>query len=435
MDIWWPDPLRSGSLQDFLGDLIMGLMSATPSASASRNVKVMVVDDSVVIRGLIGRWIGEDSALTLVGSHRNGRLAVEDIAKSQPDIVVLDIEMPDMDGLTALPLMLKAYPKARVIMASTLTRRNAEISLKALSLGAADYVPKPETNSQITTSKEFRTELINKIKGIGGIPSGPAAGGATQFRASRAAAGGATAGRPMMARRGAAAPAGTRAGAAPRAGAAAPMRAAGTAAGGIQLRQFGSARPRALLIGSSTGGPQALEKLLGEIGAQMKSVPILITQHMPVTFTAILADHLGRASGLPSAEAKDGEVVKNGQIYVAPGGKHMELAKQAGQVVIKLTDGPPVNFCKPAVDPFFETAAQVYGAAALGLILTGMGHDGAAGAQHLVDAGASVIAQDEATSVVWGMPGAAAQAGVCAAVLPLPQIGSKVTRLFRGERP
>lgn len=414
----------------------MGLLSANSaapagSAASARQIKVMVVDDSVVIRGLIGRWINEDPNLTLVNSHRNGRLAVEDVAKSCPDIVILDIEMPDMDGLTALPLLLKAYPATKVIMASTLTRRNAEISLKALSLGAADYVPKPESNSQITTSTEFRRELLEKVKGIGGLPLRPAPG-AGGFRASRASqAAGSGAGMP---RAGAmrAEMSGARAAAAPRTGGA--VAAAQHGAGGIVLRPFGSARPRALLIGSSTGGPQALEKLLGEIGAQMSGVPILITQHMPVTFTAILADHLARASGSPAAEAQHGEVVKAGHIYVAPGGKHMVLAKQAGQAVIHLNDEPPVNFCKPAVDPFFESAAKVYGAASLALILTGMGHDGAAGAQHIVDTGGSVIAQDEASSVVWGMPGAAAQAGVCSAVLPLAQIGSKVTRLFRGER-
>ena len=408
----------------------MGLMSATGSAAkaASRQIKVMVVDDSVVIRGLISRWVGEDSALELAGSHRNGRLAVDDIAKSKPDIVVLDIEMPDMDGLTALPLLLKGYPSTKIIMASTLTRRNAEISLRALSLGATDYVPKPESNSEVTTSKSFRTELIDKIKAIGGMAEATA----PQFRAS-SRAGSARPGvkaRPLQSRRSLAGDA-----KAPSA-AEAPSRAAAPVMGanGIALRKLGSARPRALLIGSSTGGPQALEKLLQEIGPQMRSVPILITQHMPATFTAILAEHLARASGMPSAEAKDGEVVQNGHIYVAPGGKHMELVKRAGQAVVKLTDDAPVNFCKPAVDPLFETAATVYGSATLAVILTGMGHDGTAGAQYIVDAGGSVLAQDEATSVVWGMPGAAAQAGVCAAVLPLNQIGSKVMRIFRGER-
>nr|WP_319388036.1 chemotaxis response regulator protein-glutamate methylesterase [uncultured Cohaesibacter sp.] len=414
----------------------MGLMSAEAAIARapSRQVKVMVVDDSVVIRGLIGRWVNEDPALELVGSHRNGRLAVEDIAKSRPDIVVLDIEMPDMDGLTALPLLLRNYPKAKILMASTLTRRNAEISLRALTLGATDYVPKPESNSQITTSREFRNELLAKIKGLGGASED----GPSQFRASRAAAGIGTrpgampTSRIQQSRQALAADGSTgRVAVAPAAAVS-----AGTIAGpnGITLRKLGSARPRALLIGSSTGGPQALEKLLQEIGPQMRSAPILITQHMPATFTAILADHLARASGMPAAEGQDGEVVQNGHIYVAPGGKHMELVKQAGQAVIKLSDGPPVNFCKPAVDPFFESAAQVYGAASLGVILTGMGHDGANGARHIVDAGGSIIAQDEASSVVWGMPGAAAQAGVCAAVIPLNQIGSKVMRIFRGER-
>lgn len=421
----------------------MGLMSAraaTPS-SASHQIKVMVVDDSVVIRGLIGRWVNEDPGLVLVNSHRNGRLAVEDVQKSRPDIVVLDIEMPDMDGLTALPLLLKAHPTVKVIMASTLTRRNAEISFKAMSLGAADYVPKPETNSQITTSTEFRRELIQKIKGLGSSAGSPRAGhGAaghapshpapSQFRASRTASA-----QPVAPA--APAPGGMRAERAvqPHGARPAPAAPAGRmGAKSFSLRSFGSARPRALLIGSSTGGPQALEKLLGEIGPQLMSVPILITQHMPATFTAILADHISRASGSPAREAQHNEVVKNGHIYVAPGGKHMVLAKQAGQTIIQLTDGPPVNFCKPAVDPFFESAARVYGAASLALILTGMGHDGTDGAKVIVEAGGSVIAQDEASSVVWGMPGAAAQAGVCAAVLPLSQIGSKVTRIFRGER-
>ena len=408
----------------------MGLMSANASAAkaTSKKIKVMVVDDSVVIRGLIGRWVAEDPSLILAGSHRNGRLAVEDVTKSRPDIVVLDIEMPDMDGLTALPLLLKGLPSTKVIMASTLTRRNAEISLRALSLGATDYVPKPESNSEITTSKNFRSELIDKIKAIGGLQQGPAVG----FRASRSGppmrAGASPATRELQSRKTLANEGAKPAPARP----STPQSVAGP--NGISLRKLGSARPRALLIGSSTGGPQALEKLLHEIGPQMRSAPVLITQHMPATFTAILADHLSRASGMPAAEARDGEVVQNGHIYVAPGGKHMELTKQAGQAVVKLTDGPPVNFCKPAVDPFFETAAQVYGAACLGVVLTGMGHDGAAGAQHIVDAGGNVLAQDEASSVVWGMPGATAHAGVCAAVLPLNQIGSKVMRIFRGER-
>ncbi|PLW75601.1 protein-glutamate methylesterase/protein-glutamine glutaminase [Cohaesibacter celericrescens] len=416
----------------------MGLMSAnaTVSRATSNPIKVMVVDDSVVIRGLIGRWVSEDPALVLAGSHRNGRLAVEDVAKSRPDIVVLDIEMPDMDGLTALPLLLKGYPSTRVIMASTLTRRNAEISMRALSLGATDYVPKPESNSQITTSKDFRTELINKIKALGGMRDVAA----LHFRASRPTTPRATAthssARAPQSRTAFTTDDTSR----PRGAtnvtpvAATQVKAISAAGGGITLRKLSSARPRALLIGSSTGGPQALEKLLQEIGPQMRSTPILITQHMPATFTAILADHLARASGMPAAEAQHGEIVQNGHIYVAPGGKHMELVKQAGQAAIKLTDDAPVNFCKPAVDPFFESAANVYGAAALGVILTGMGHDGTDGAQYIVDAGGSIIAQDEATSVVWGMPGAAANAGVCSAVLPLNQIGSKVMRIFRGER-
>ena len=226
----------------------MGLMSATASAAnaASRQLKVMIVDDSVVIRGLISRWINEDPTLEIAGSHRNGRLAVEDVAKSRPDIIILDIEMPDMDGLTALPLLLKSCPSTKIIMASTLTRRNAEISLRALSLGATDYVPKPESNSEITTSKSFRTELLDKVKAIGGISEAAA----PQFRASR----GGPAARGRVASSGCAPSAkspffGNEQGLWVRPRAAAPARAAAAIAGAewdFSCDNLNSARPRAL---------------------------------------------------------------------------------------------------------------------------------------------------------------------------------------------
>ncbi|MES0881288.1 protein-glutamate methylesterase/protein-glutamine glutaminase [Roseibium sp. SCP14] len=404
----------------------MAFAQRSISAGASPGsdpIKVMVVDDAVVIRGLLTRWLGEDKNLKVVSSQRNGKLAVEDIEKSNPDVVVLDIEMPEMDGMTALPLMLAKKRDLVVIMASTLTRRNAEISLKALSLGAADYVPKPESTSEVTTSIDFRRELIEKVKALGARAvrmRGPARTMRAETNAGRTA-------QPLK-------PVSTRPATDTRAsfrGAAQPTAAA--AAPKFKTRPYSSARPRILAIGSSTGGPQALQEVMKEVGTSMNDVPVVITQHMPPTFTSILAEHLGKAALRPSKEGEDGELLKPGNIYVAPGGKHMVLEKEAGAVKIRLTDGPPVNFCKPAVDPLFDSVAKAYGSASLAVILTGMGHDGADGVKTISAGGGSVITQDEATSVVWGMPGAAAQTGVCSDILPLKDIGPKIARVLKGN--
>jgi two-component system chemotaxis response regulator CheB len=213
-----------------------------------------------------------------------------------------------------------------------------------------------------------------------------------------------------------------------------PMPRAPVANPQLLRRNFSAQNPRVLLIGSSTGGPQALMALVGEIGAVIDRFPVLITQHMPPTFTTILAEHLARVSRRPAREAVDGEVVKAGHIYLAPGGRHMRVARHGTEAVIVLEDGPPVNFCKPAVDPLFTSAIDVWQGAILAVVLTGMGSDGMRGGKDIVAAGGSVIAQDEASSVVWGMPGAAANAGICAAVLPLGQIAPKLVRLFSGDR-
>ena len=381
-------------------------------------IRVMVVDDSVVIRGLISRWIDEERETAVVATHRNGKLAVEDMERADPDVVILDIEMPEMDGLTALPLMLRKKPSLTVIMASTLTRRNAEISLKALSLGASDYIPKPERNSAISTSADFRREILEKVRVLG-----------RRHRLRRNAMGrvGERVARPV--------PRSVDAGRRP-----IPVRETATkrragagAAGSMEPRPISAARPRVLAIGSSTGGPQALAELFAAIGPALGAVPVLVVQHMPETFTAILAEHIGKTSGRPAAEAREGEVLQPGRVYVAPGGRHMLLDRAGAGAKIRLDDGPAINFCKPAVDPLFRSVAEVYGRAALGVVLTGMGSDGAKGAVAIADGGGTVLAQDEATSVVWGMPGAAAQAGACAAVLPLDGIGRKIVYLLGGE--
>lgn len=391
----------------------MSAIARTPSSSGAVTdpIRVMIVDDSVVVRGLVGRWLDEEPGVAVVASHRNGRLAVDDVLRSNPDVVILDIEMPDMDGLTALPLLIGKKRNLVVVVASTLTRRNAEISLKALSLGAADYIPKPESNSGVTTSTDFRRELVDKVLNLG------------QRAKSRGLPGHAPAARPAQrSAPGAAQPA-----------AAGALRASRPAT--FTVRPYASVKPRILTIGSSTGGPQALNTLFSEIGSAIGQVPVVLTQHMPPTFTAILAEHVAKAAGRPASEGKDGELVQAGHVYVAPGGKHMLLAKNGNDIVIRLSDAPPVNFCKPAVDPLFKSVVDIYGTATLAVVLTGMGSDGAEGVRKIGQVGGSVIAQDEETSVVWGMPGAAAHTGMCSDVLPLNEIGRKVSKILLGGRP
>lgn len=374
------------------------------AARGDRRARVMVVDDSAVARGLISRWVDEDPELMIAGKAANGLLAVQNAAKYAPDVVILDIEMPVMDGMAALPELLKSVPGVKVIMASTLTRRNAEISLRALSLGAIDYIPKPESNSGITRSASFREDLIRKIKAVCGMAEGGA--GETQ-RAAPAPEGA------VRERR------------------APPPRLAPD--GGFRLRPFSAHRPRVLAIGASTGGPKALADLFTAIAPAIGSVPVLVTQHMPATFTTILAEHLARITGGRCREAEHGEPLRPGAVYVAPGGFHMALQGQGEAVRLNVFDGPQVNYCKPAIDPMFQSAGALFGASALALVLTGMGHDGRHGALDIANAGGSVIAQDQATSVVWGMPQAALAAGACAAALPLGELGRKVSRLLQGE--
>ncbi len=392
----------------------MTVATATPSTNSTIGhdpIRVMVVDDAVVVRGLLARWIEEEPGLQVVASLRSGREAVEQLERTDPDVVILDVDMPDIDGITALPLLFQKKRDLVVIMVSTLTRRNAEISLRALSLGAADYIPKPETTRDITTSTSFRRELIDKIRAL-----------ATRRRQRAAAAAKIVPGARLPSRD------------RPDEIRAEPHPATVPAHPNVPLRAFSLAMPRILLIGSSTGGPQALTALIGRINGVIDQSPILVIQHMPPTFTTILAEHLTQASGRPTREAANGEPVRAGQIYVAPGGRHMRVVRRDGAALIALDDGPLVNFCKPAVDPLFSSAAEVWGRWNLAVVLTGMGSDGTQGAADIVAAGGSVIAQDEATSVVWGMPGSVAQAGLCSAVLPLDEIAPKIVRLFSGAR-
>jgi two-component system, chemotaxis family, protein-glutamate methylesterase/glutaminase len=361
----------------------------------------MVVDDSVVIRGLISRWVNAEPDMEVAASLRTGLDAVNQLDRIKPDIAVLDIEMPELDGISALPQLLAKKRDLIIIMASTLTLRNAEISLKALSLGASDYIPKPESTREAGAAETFHHDLIQKIRAFGAkirraapVIAGPSLGPALPGVSARPAA-------------------------------AHPL---------LMKRAFGLQTPRVLVIGSSTGGPQALITLVTELGPVIDRCPVLITQHMPPTFTTILAEHLARSSRRPAHEGIEGEPVKPGHIYLAPGGRHMRVVRRGAETVIALDDGPAVNFCKPAVDPLFTSAIEAWQGGVLAVILTGMGSDGMRGGKEIVAAGGSVIAQDEASSVVWGMPGAAANAGICAAILPLNQIAQKLVRVFAGDR-
>src|SRR5712675_186451 len=380
-------------------------LTSTPAPSPTRRdkLRVMVVDDSVVIRGMISRWIGAEPDMEVIASLRTGLDAVNQLERANPDVAVLDIEMPELDGISALPKLLEKKRDLIIIMASTLTRRNAEISFKALSLGASDYIPKPESTREAGAAEIFRHNLVEKIRQLGAKVRRAAP-------ASPSSALGPASDQPReLLRRPVAQPQ-------------------------LMRRAFSTQAPRALLIGSSTGGPQALMAMVTGLGPVIDRFPVLITQHMPPTFTTILAEHLARSSRRPAREALDGEIIRAGQIYLAPGGRHMRVARNGSDAVIALDDGPPVNFCKPAVDPLFASAIDVWRGGVLAVVLTGMGSDGMRGGKEIVAAGGSVIAQDEASSVVWGMPGAAANAGICAAILPLNQIGARVNRLFAGDR-
>jgi two-component system chemotaxis response regulator CheB len=401
----------------------MTIAAAHPSANAAIGhdpIRVMVVDDAAVIRGLLARWIGAEAGLKLVASLRSGREAIEELERADPDVVVLDIDMPDTDGITALPCLMAKRRDLVVIMASTLTRRNAEISLRALALGAADYIPKPEAAGEISTSSSFRRELIDKIRALGTrrkLGTAPA-------RATHSAAPAASPARPASH----VASAGLR-------HVASPEIAPASDHGAVKLRPFPATTPRVLLVGSSTGGPQALLAFIARLNGVIDVAPVLVVQHMPPTFTMILAEHLARVSGRSVREAIAGEPVLAGRIYIAPGGRHLRVVRLGGTASIALDDGPPVNFCKPAVNHLFSSAADVWGPRNLAVVLTGMGSDGTRGASDVVAAGGGVIAQDEASSVVWGMPGSVAQAGLCSAVLPLDQIAPRLIRLFCGGRP
>lgn len=391
--------------------------SADAKPRSTDPYRVMLVDDSAVIRGLFTRFLEADPDVKIVASVGDGQRAIDTLKNNDVEIIVLDIEMPRMDGITALPELLKVNPGVQVVMASTLTARNAEISLRALALGARDYLTKPSSTSEMTGAADFPSDLLSKVKAFGaqsrrksGAAAPTAASGAARTPAPKsalAAAAARSAAKPSSAARSSAA-----------------------ARTDYTLRKPSGRRADVIGIGSSTGGPQALFRVLTDLTKTIKQ-PILVTQHMPPTFTTILAEHITKTSGWVCSEAKTGDVVSPGRIYLAPGGYHMTVKTEGVEKVIALNQDPPENFCRPAVDPMMRSLIKAYGRV-LAVILTGMGHDGREGCRAVVEAGGDVVAQDEQSSVVWGMPGAVAQAGLCCEVLPVSEIGASVSRLARG---
>ncbi len=343
-------------------------------------IRVLVVDDSVVIRRLLSDVLGEDPDIELAGTAPNGRIALAKLPQLNPDLVTLDIEMPELDGLATLSELRKVYPKLPVIMFSTLTERGAAATLDALTRGATDYVTKPANVGSVAAGMQsVRDQLIPRIKAF--------------CRPSR--------------------PAGVK-----------PISSTSVARKPVnRLPQ----RCDLVAIGSSTGGPQALAAVLSKLPATFP-VPIVIVQHMPPVFTKHLADRLSQISGLEVIEARGGETLRRGQALIAPGDFHLELFRQGTEVKTRLTQAPHQNSCRPSVDVMFRCAAQIYGSGCLGVVLTGMGHDGLRGAELISAAGGTVLAQDEATSVVWGMPRAIHEAGLARHTLALPLIPHELLR-------
>ncbi len=377
--------------------MTLGDGEETPPQDNDR-LNIMLVDDSAVIRGAIARILDKSPQTKIIASVANGRIAVDNIDKHNPDIVILDIEMPEMDGITALPKLLEKCPGAQVIMCSTLTDKGAAISMKAMTLGAVDTILKPSAR-EAGHGSDFEKNMLALVESLGKKKKPHLYTGkvtpTVQAQATKPVLNGLTTDYTLRS----------------------------------QIGLY-SGRPAILAIGSSTGGPQALMKVLAH--CNNFPIPIIITQHMPGTFTKILAEHIVQNTGVPAFEVEEGMEIEKGKIYVAAGGKHFILQQKDNKLFAHLDDGPSVNFCKPAVDPMFLSAIDIFKQKVLGLILTGMGHDGIGGGEKLNELNARLIAQDPETSVVWGMPGAVAQKGYCTEVLPLDEIGPFIRKIVVG---
>lgn len=354
-----------------------------------KRIRVLVVDDSVVVRQLL-RDALKDPAIDVAGAAANGKIGLAMIEQVSPDLVILDIEMPEMDGLEVLRALRDRYPKLPVIMFSALTNRGATATLDALSLGARDYVTKPGGMGSVSESKEYiRRQLVPKVKGLCGYGVASEASGQSQPHSLSS----------------------------PR-----------------PTRRAESAPCEVVVIGTSTGGPNALAAVLPELPGDLP-VPVIVVQHMPPTFTRFLAERLDAACELAVMEAEAEQVLHAGAIWIAPGDFHVEVRASGTRLKLRTVQTPPENSCRPSVDVLFRSAAETCGKSTLAVIMTGMGQDGLRGAEALYDTGGRILAQDEASSVVWGMPGFVVQAGMAEMVLPLPRIGKEITRrVFESRR-
>jgi two-component system, chemotaxis family, protein-glutamate methylesterase/glutaminase len=388
--------------------------AASGGTGTDGRIRVMVVDDSVVVRKLVVEVLAGDPGIEVVGTAANGKLALQKLDQLKPDVVTLDIEMPVMDGLETLTELRRRQPRLPVVMFSTLTERGASATLEALSRGASDYVTKPSNVDRIQEGMErVRLDLIPKVKALVArrIPStAPLGVRAASLRTTPAVSPRATRTRAISG-----ATAGARTPAAPR-------------------RTGPSGRVDVVAIGVSTGGPNALAALFAALPGDLP-VPIVVVQHMPPVFTRLLAERLTARTSVRVHEATDGMVLEPGHGYLAPGDHHMVLRRSGTTVVAQLNQGPPENSCRPAVDPLFRSVAEVYGGNAAAVVLTGMGADGTQGAGVLRDAGARILAQDEETSVVWGMPGHVVNAGLADDVLPLESVAPWIVQQVRTGRP
>jgi two-component system, chemotaxis family, protein-glutamate methylesterase/glutaminase len=357
----------------------------TPTdAFMTKKIRVLVVDDAVVVRRLMGDLLARDPEIEVVGTAATGRIALQKLTQLCPDLVTLDVEMPDMDGLETLRAIRKTHPKLPVIMFSALTARAASAPLDALACGASDYLCKPASGLPAggTAQNQILSELTLKIRALC-ARSGRTAAVSEKVPPPRTVVW--------------------------------PTAAEGTPPVSV------------IAIGVSTGGPQALAAIIPELHVNIP-VPILVVQHMPPMFTKLLADRLNSLSAVSVLEVRGGEPLRSGAVYIAPGGSHIVVDREGSQVIAALDQGPAEHSCRPSVDVLFRSVASVFGPRALGVVLTGMGQDGLKGCEALVRAGSRVIVQDEDTSVVWGMPGLVAKAGLADRILPLSEIGFELTR-------
>jgi two-component system chemotaxis response regulator CheB len=339
--------------------------------------RVLVVDDSVVVRRLVALAVEAEPDLEVAGVAADGRAALEKVARLAPDVVVLDLEMPEMDGLRTLGELRRLHPDLPVIVFSHLTAAGAAATFDALAAGATDFALKPSASGSGMAVDHVRTELLPLVRALGPRPA------------------------PNR-----------------------PVRASGRSA---------PARVEAVVVAVSTGGPNALAGLCRDLPADLP-VPVLVVQHMPPVFTGILAERLTRASAVPAVEAQAGERVVPGRVYVAPGGRHLAVEAHDGDVVVVLGDGPPENSCRPAGDVLFRAAAEVWGPGVLAVVMTGMGADGLRGAEAVHRAGGSVIVQSPATAVVASMPSAVIDAGIADAVVHLDDLAAVLVRHARAGR-